>query len=734
MLARVVSRRLHVSPWLVVMAVLLSTSLTGAETPPGSNVPPMSAGASGSRGTDAKAPIGVEGDRYVFAASPTRVIELTKDLSIARVQVDRTFHEFDPPPKLAWPLQVGKSGVAYGTWRWTGNNSSRAGRFSWTVEAYEDVVTPAGKFKAFRIRFNAAIGINYGRDIVVWYSPDARQLIKGQHVNYGGLDGILTFDVIALRQSSPVTIALRDPTDDLATENDTLTLAGKVFGGKGIGVVTATLNGREVWRTDDKQRSKNDVDIAVPVKLVPGKNVLLVTATDVSGDSRQEARTVFFNKRAPPVVASTPGPKTPADAPPSRTPEQNPVNPPKAAPDLATPSTPLPTTAPRTPATEQKDATAAPFRVHIAAPIERAKLENERMVVAGFAAGGKGVSRLQVTVNGIEIARQEERTPQRAIPINAVAKLQEGVNTVVVTAIDADGAPHQEIRTVEYEKPVPLTVVVRFPSDGATLNEATTVVAASVASSKGIDRVSVSVNGVEAALPDAPAGRRDQAVTPRAAVTTARQKAITMTVPVTLRDGKNLILVSATEPDGTARQVLHTVTYRKPVVQEAPAPPAAAVPNRWAVVIGVGDYENKNIAKLRYTVNDAEVLYRTITGPGGFKKEHVLLLTDKTERKPTLRNIKWALGTFLARSAKRDDTVLIFFAGHGAPEIDQRGLERDGLAKYLVPSDADADDLYSTALPMDELQNVFSRIEAERLVVFLDACYSGAAGGRTFAA
>jgi len=151
-------------------------------------------------------------------------------------------------------------------------------------------------------------------------------------------------------------------------------------------------------------------------------------------------------------------------------------------------------------------------------------------------------------------------------------------------------------------------------------------------------------------------------------------------------------------------------------------------------VIGVGDYENKNIAKLRYTVNDAEVLYRTITGPGGFKKEHVLLLTDKTERKPTLRNIKWALGTFLARSAKRDDTVLIFFAGHGAPEIDQRGLERDGLAKYLVPSDADADDLYSTALPMDELQNVFSRIEAERLVVFLDACYSGAAGGRTFAA
>jgi uncharacterized caspase-like protein len=33
---------------------------------------------------------------------------------------------------------------------------------------------------------------------------------------------------------------------------------------------------------------------------------------------------------------------------------------------------------------------------------------------------------------------------------------------------------------------------------------------------------------------------------------------------------------------------------------------------------------------------------------------------------------------------------------------------------------------------MDELQIIFGRIEAERVVAFLDACYSGAAGGRTF--
>ena len=43
------------------------------------------------------------------------------------------------------------------------------------------------------------------------------------------------------------------------------------------------------------------------------------------------------------------------------------------------------------------------------------------------------------------------------------------------------------------------------------------------------------------------------------------------------------------------------------------------------------------------------------------------------------------------------------------------------------------DDLFATALPMDDLAGIFARIEAERVVAFLDTCYSGAAGGRTFA-
>jgi hypothetical protein len=265
----------------------------------------------------------------------------------------------------------------------------------------------------------------------------------------------------------------------------------------------------------------------------------------------------------------------------------------------------------------------------------------------------------------------------------------------------------------------PLTLAVRYPPDGARVADSVSVVVANVTSSRGVAEVQVTLNGAEVHR-EAERGL---------------QRSLVVSVPVTLRDGANVIAITAKEPDGTVRQAHRTVFLdRQLAPAPAPgAPPPRPAPRRWAVVIGIGSYESAAIPKLRYTVPDAEAMYNMLTGPAGFQKDHVLLLTDKTERKPTLRNLRWALGTFLARSAGKDDTVLIYFAGHGAPEVDLRGQDRDGLAKYLIPADADADDLYASALPMDELQTIFGRIEAERVVVFVDACYSGAAGGRTFA-
>jgi uncharacterized caspase-like protein len=362
---------------------------------------------------------------------------------------------------------------------------------------------------------------------------------------------------------------------------------------------------------------------------------------------------------------------------------------------------------------------AAPLALNVSSPADQARVDRDTVPLAGLVTSGRGVARVVVTLNGAEISNLEERTPRPAVSLNTSLKLREGANLLVIAATDADGTIRQEVRTIHFEKATPLTIAIRYPAEGERVAEAQTTVAAVVASSRGIGSVTVTLNGLEV--------HRQAEAKPAASMV--------VTAPLTLRDGVNTIVLTARESDGSVRQEVRTVTLARAAATPATpaAPPAPLTREGYAVVIGIGRYENGTIPTLKYAVPDAEEMYRVLTGPVGFKKDNVLLLTDRTERKPTLRNIKYALGTFLARTAQKEDTVIVYFAGHGAPEVDPRGLERDGLAKYLIPSDADPDDLFSTALPMDDLQSIFGRIEAERMVVFLDACYSGAAGGRTFA-
>ena len=77
--------------------------------------------------------------------------------------------------------------------------------------------------------------------------------------------------------------------------------------------------------------------------------------------------------------------------------------------------------------------------------------------------------------------------------------------------------------------------------------------------------------------------------------------------------------------------------------------------------------------------------------------------------------------------------MFIYYAGHGAPEVDLGGHEPDGFAKYLVPHDARSNDLYASAINMAEVESMLGRIKAETVVMALDTCYSGAGSGRGFA-
>jgi hypothetical protein len=277
--------------------------------------------------------------------------------------------------------------------------------------------------------------------------------------------------------------------------------------------------------------------------------------------------------------------------------------------------------------------------------------------------------------------------------------------------LTAAAPPAPAPRAADTEGP---RIVINYPPPDTKVEREQITVLGLVTDNVGIDRVQVTVNGVEVPQPRESGEAKGRA----------------LRVPAALQPGENVVEITAIDKAGNVSQVVRTVTRVAPAAPAVPPPPRVA--NRYAVVIGVGVYENETIPKLRYATRDAEAVYRFLTTRGGYPADNVLLLTDSSAQKPTLQNIRRALGDFLYRKPAREDMVLIYYAGHGAPEVDAAGTESDGISKYLIPSNADPESLYSTALPMDEIQRIFGRIQAERVVMLLDTCYSGTAGGRTF--
>lgn len=98
-------------------------------------------------------------------------------------------------------------------------------------------------------------------------------------------------------------------------------------------------------------------------------------------------------------------------------------------------------------------------------------------------------------------------------------------------------------------------------------------------------------------------------------------------------------------------------------------PNSIKTPNRYALVIGTGQYEDKQIPALPAGSNDARWLYNLLTNPsvGMFPPENVALLLDEDVTRLKVVN---ALDSLCRKAGKRD-LVLVFFSGHGA--VDERG-------------------------------------------------------------
>ena len=144
--------------------------------------------------------------------------------------------------------------------------------------------------------------------------------------------------------------------------------------------------------------------------------------------------------------------------------------------------------------------------------------------------------------------------------------------------------------------------------------------------------------------------------------------------------------------------------------------------NSWALVVGINDYEN--VPDLHYAVEDALAIKNMLINDLGFPRNNVRYLIDK---EASQSNINKELSKLL-KSAGKNDRVVFYFAGHG--ETEELGLE-DGDAGFLMPADAEAENLYFTAIPMEDLKSVSKFSKAKHMLFLVDACYSGLAAVNT---
>lgn len=157
---------------------------------------------------------------------------------------------------------------------------------------------------------------------------------------------------------------------------------------------------------------------------------------------------------------------------------------------------------------------------------------------------------------------------------------------------------------------------------------------------------------------------------------------------------------------------------------------AGPLQQKWALVVGIGHFQDPHIHVLDFTDDDAKSFAAELIDPniGRFPPDHVTLLLDSAA---TTVGIKEALNK-IARQAQPNDEVVIYMATHGS----SRSMDVAG-ANYIVTWDTNVettpqvngeDALYATALPMVELaDDVATRVKALRTAVILDTCYSGGA-------
>jgi len=179
---------------------------------------------------------------------------------------------------------------------------------------------------------------------------------------------------------------------------------------------------------------------------------------------------------------------------------------------------------------------------------------------------------------------------------------------------------------------------------------------------------------------------------------------------------QNISTTNLTAGSGTQVQ---QQTAPKKVSDVATNIPKNTQTNSKTLVLIIANEEYQYVSNVEFSKNDGEIFRQYCIQTLGVPEKNVKFLTNAT-----LSNIsrEVSLTCQIANALNGEASIIFFYAGHGVPD------EKSESA-YLLPVDCDGKELERYAYKLDELYREFGKTNAQKILVIMDACFSGAQRG-----
>lgn len=151
------------------------------------------------------------------------------------------------------------------------------------------------------------------------------------------------------------------------------------------------------------------------------------------------------------------------------------------------------------------------------------------------------------------------------------------------------------------------------------------------------------------------------------------------------------------------------------VDQNIPMVAANSNKHTFVVIVANEKYMENNISAVNYAENDGRIFRQYCIRTLGIPEENIHMKLNAT-RNQMRAEMKWAQNVSKAFGQKAN--IIFYYSGHGMPDEVSRKA-------YLLPADGMANDPES-AYPLSTFYEQLAGLQANAVMVFLDACFSGA--------